>query len=329
MRILFVNNPNGLGAFQYITQGLINALIVSGHIVQRWDGTLNSWNNFDPDMYCGASGHRQQIPTITNRKKTIIGIHVNPWGNKKIGSVDNGPIIDEPQEAVSWTINQKPNFVYCYCSDTFTDDYFTNYKKNGIKVIGLPAAADTTIYQPTNVINEYNCDIGWVGGYWPYKAKMMDKYLLPLFNKYNCRIYGWGNTWKNNKKINDNDLPKLFSSAKICPSISESHSVTSPIDIPERVFKIPASGGFTIHTPSPAIKDMFGDNIPMANNTNEWFEMIKHYINNHSEREKMKIKERNIILSKHTYFDRMISISKAINNSQLEESLTKTKTKFN
>lgn len=304
----------------------MNALAAAGHVVERWDGTLNHWNKFDPDVYYGASGHPQAIPS--NRGKTLIGIHVNPWGNKKVGSADNGPVIDEPQNAITWTLSQKPDFVYCYCSDTFTDDYFSNYKTKGIKVVGLPTGADITVYKPTSQVDEYTCDIGWVGGYWPYKAKMMDKYLIPLIKKYNCKVFGWGNTWKNNKSISDSDVSKLFSSAKICPSISESHSVMSPVDLPERVFKVPAGGGFTIHTPSVAINDLFGDSIPMANNTAEWFEMIEYYINNTVKRNELKEKQRNVILSKHTYFDRNIMVARAIGSQSLENSLKEAKLRF-
>lgn len=291
-------NPDG-GAFRYILEGIGNAFKASGAAFQAVQGT-NVPSEFD--LYLGCSGWRQQIP---QKRSGLVGIHVNPYGPKKVGSVDGGPVIDEPQEAINWTLKQNPDFVYCYCSEAFVMDYYGFYTtKHKIPIVPLPTAADITVYKPQPREERFAGQIGWVGGYWPYKAKMLDIYIKPLLKKYKCQVFGWGG-WGKPSFIKDVDVPKLFSSVDIAPSVSESHSRVHPVDIPERLFKVPASGGFTIHSPTPALIDLFGDELPMAKNQKEWIGLIDHYLANPEHRKAMAIKQRESILKRHTYFDRI------------------------
>ena len=314
-------NPDG-GAFKYILSGISSALRLAGNQVECVT-TKEAPTDFD--LYLGCSGWRQRIPS-KDRRKGKVGIHVNPYGPKKVGHIDGGPVIDESKEAIQWTLAQNPDFVYCYCSATFIPEYFGFWtSKHGIPVVPIPTAADITIYKPHPPEDRFKCEIGWVGGKWPYKAVMLEKYLVPLIKSKKCMIYGWGNTWGNNKAIGDKEVPILFSSAKICPSVSEGHTAVHPIDVPERVFKVPASGGFTIHTPSPAINDLFGNIIPMAKNPKHWMDLIEFYLKNDKERIAQANKERALILEKHTYFDRCLGIANVIRNTVLEADILKAK----
>lgn len=315
MKILTCN-PDG-GAFKYILTGVQTALKLAGNEVAAVQGKAVPT---DFDLYLGCSGWRQQIPPKDQRRGKV-GIHVNPYGVKKVGGFPLGPVIDESQEAINWTVAQKPDFVYCYCSDTFTPEYFGYYtSKHGIPVVGLPTAADITVYKPFAAEDRYKCDVAWVGGKWPYKAVMMDQYLPPLFSN-KCQIFGWGNTWRNNQAINDSDVPRLFSSAKICPSVSETHTAHHPVDVPERVFKVPAAGGFTIHTPTPAGTDLWGDTIPMAKDVKHWVELHNFYLSHDAERTALAKKQRELILARHTYFDRCAGIARVLGDQGLNDRL--------
>lgn len=315
-------NPDG-GAFKYILDGLGNSFRKAGHQFQNVQKVTP-----DFDLYLGCSGWRQVIPPKAARGGKV-GIHVNPYGRKKVGSVDGGPVIDEPQGAINWTLAQKPDFVYCYCSDTFIPEYYGFWtERHGIPVVSMSTAADITIYKPQPKMPKFQGDIGWVGGYWPYKAKMLDIYLVPLIKNHKCKIYGWGGWQKflgRNFGIGDNEVSSLFSTAKICPSVSEPHTRVHPVDVPERVFKVPAAGGFTIHTPSPAISDLFGDIVPMAKNENDWHRLIRHYLANNDEREHMAKRQRDLILRRHTYFDRACGMADVLNNQDLRASLENAK----
>jgi len=318
-------SPDG-GAFKYILDGLGNSFRAAGHEFRNVQKVTN-----DFDLYLGCSGWRQDIPRKSDRRGKV-GIHVNPYGPRKVGSVDGGPVIDEPKKAIEWTLQQKPDFVYCYCSDTFIPEYYGYYtSRHGIPVVSMSTAADITVYKPQPKNPEFACDIGWVGGYWPYKAHMLDPYLVPLLKLHKCKIYGWGGWQKfigRNFSIDDNKVASLFSTAKICPSISEPHTRVFPVDVPERVFKVPAAGGFTIHTPSPAVSDLFGDVIPMAKNPTEWYKLIRHYLANNDEREYMAGRQRSLILRKHTYFDRACGIADVIGRPGLRTALEDAKEKL-
>ena len=318
-------NPNG-GAFRYILNGVQNAFTASGATFQV---IQNAAVPTDFDLYLGCSGWRQSIP---EKRSGLVGIHVNPYGVKKVGSVDGGPMIDEPQEAINWTLKQKPDFVYCYCSDAFVMDYYGFYTtKHGIPVVPFPTAADITIYKPQPRDEKFNGQIGWVGGYWPYKAKMLDVYVVPLLKKYKCQVYGWGG-WGNKKVINDDEVAKLFSTAEICPSVSESHTRIHPVDVPERLFKVPAGGGFTIHSPTPAMKDLFGSELPMAKDQDDWFRLIDFYLQNPEERMATAVKQRQTVLDRHTYFDRIYKMASTLSKidgkwNRMKESIISAKSK--
>jgi hypothetical protein len=322
-------NPDG-GAFKYILDGIGNAFKAAGFKFTNVRSARNTRGgvvdtNFD--LYLGCSGWRQHIPPRSKRKG-LVGIHVNPYGRKKVGAFPPGPTIDEQPEAINWTVTQKPDFVFCYCTDHFIDDYYGFWtSRHGIPVVPMATAADITIYRPSKVDARFNCDIGWVGGYWAYKALMLDPYLKPLIKKYNSKVFGWGG-WGRGSNINDNDVPKLFASAKVCPSVSEIHTSRHPIDVPERVFKVPACGGFTIHTPSPAIPAMFGSAVPMASNPKNWFELIDHYINDDRARKEQALKQYKVVMDHHTYFDRCIGIANAINDETMKTKLLEAKATY-
>lgn len=317
-------NPDG-GAYNYILNGIATVFKLSGNDVGR---VTTKEVPTDFDLYLGCSGWRQRIPAKAARRGKV-GIHVNPYGPKKVGHTDGGPTIDESKDAIKWVLEQKPDFVYCYCSDTYIPEYFGHWTtKHGIPVVQMPTAADITVYKPCPPEDRFKCEIGWVGGKWPYKAHMLERYLVPLTKSKKCIIYGWGNTWGNNQAIKDHEVPILFSTAKICPSVSEGHTAIHPVDVPERVFKVPAAGGFTIHTPSPAIKDLFGDVVPMAKDQKHWMELIEFYLKDDKARAAQAKKERDYILSKHTYFDRCTGIAKLLGDNTLIENIAKAKAKL-
>jgi GT2 family glycosyltransferase len=303
--------PDG-GAFKYYTDGIGNAFKELGIRFHQWDGKDESIiKELQPRLYIACSEAWQHNYPEWARKEydTKVIIHVNPYGITKIGSVDGGPVIDAKDKDIKWVISQKPHSVFCYAMNETIDNYY-NYWQNrhGFKTYAMPLAADHVLYGMGSDVERFKFDVGWIGGMWPYKQKMMDVYLNPLRNKYKCGFYGWNNAWGMGTISND-DSKHLFKSCKICPSVSESHSVQHPIDIPERVYKVPCAGGFTIHTPTKAIASMgLSDVIPVAADANDWFQMIHHYMTNDDERIDLALKQRSAILGGHTYLHRITNL---------------------
>jgi len=308
LRILSCN-PNG-GAFHYIVKGWENAFKALGHSFQRWKGSEDQLKKFKPHIYLGCSGWQQSFPIWARSAfGTKIGIHVNPWGSTVLKPLPGENNVNEPVGTIRWVRKQNPDFVYCYGLQNDIDhmwDYW--FQKAGIVVVPAPTAGDTVIHKPVPEISKYKCDVGFVGGFWKYKGINLRKYLIPVLNKTNAMVYGWGG-WNHPKyrgKIANSEINSLFSSAKICPTVVEPHTTRYGIDVPERMFKIPLGGGFTICDPFKGIeryikKDIF----PVANNPKEYLDLILYYIKHDDKREQLREQQRHHILAHHTYFSRI------------------------
>lgn len=311
LRILCCN-PDG-GAFYYITKGWEDAFKALGHDFRRWKGSDQELKNYEPHIYLGCSGWRQSYPTWARVAfGTKIGIHVNPWGSTVLKALPREPNINETPEAVKWARNQKPDFVYCYGGE-HDIPHMWNYwpSKAGIPAIAMPTGGNAVAYKLVDPEAFFGCDVGFIGGYWPYKAMNIDKYLLPVIKKMNSKVFGWGGWRHIGKKYrgvikNEYDVNKLFISAKVCPSIVEPHTTRYGIDIPERMWKVPLGHGFTICDPVKNLDKYVDYNTFItARNPREYMEQILYYVKNDNARNILKKKQRLAVLKDHTYFSRI------------------------
>lgn len=304
-------NPDG-GAFLYITRGWEDAFKALGHQFERWKGDEAHIRSYQPHIYLGCSGWRQVFPQWARKEYgTKIGIHVNPWGPTVLQALPGEPNINETPEAIKWTLSQRPDFVFCYGGQHDIDGMWGNWKtKAGIQVVPMPTGGNAEAHYPVSPDPKFECDVGFIGGYWPYKAMNIDKYLMPVLNdnRLTGQIYGWGG-WSHTKykgPIQDKDVNILFSSARVCPAICEPHTIRYGIDIPERMFKVPLGGGFTICDPAVNLNKYIDYNVfPTARNPSEYLDLAIYYSRNHDQREALKKQQRVAILEKHTYFSRI------------------------
>jgi hypothetical protein len=306
---ILCSNPKG-GAFLYITRGWGNAFKALGHNFLHWDGSEQQLKQFKPHIYLGCSGWRQDIPKwVRDEFGTKIAIHVNAWGSTQLKSLPGETNVNESETAIKWTIGQQPDFLYCYAIEQDIKHIWNKWEDKVGPVVAMPTAGDAVIHKPVMKDHRFTCQLGFIGGRWKYKALNIDKYLVPAINEHDSKIYGWGG-WKNNSKyqgpINDDDVNKLFSSAKVCPSIVEPHTSRYGIDIPERMFKIPLAGGFTILDPCEGIERYISSDIfPIAKNPNDYRKLITYYINHDEERERLQKQQNLVTLQNHTYFSRI------------------------
>ena len=301
--------PDG-GAFKFYTEGIGNAFRELGIVFEQWDGKDEAViKKLQPRIYLACSEAWRHTYPAWARKEfgTKIIVHANPFGSVKVGSVDGGPTIDAKEHDIKWVLAQEPHLIICYAAnDDVLKSYFNFWtERYGIKVLALPLAADHVTYGMGAELEQYKFDVGWIGGMWPYKQKMMDKYLVPLRDKHKCGFYGWNDAWGMGP-ISNEESKHLFRSCKICPSISEPHSVEHPVDLPERVYKVPCAGGFTIHTPTKVIAAMgLSSVIPVADGVGDWFEKIQYYLTHEAERQQLADLQRKAILGAHTYLHRI------------------------
>lgn len=304
-----VVKPSG-GAFNYITRGFINAFNAIGCDARYWDGTNDSFEAFQPNLYIGCSGHRQIIPQKF-KSKTKVAIHVNPYGQVKLEKV-HGVDINETQDAINWTIAQKPNAVFGYGHQDDFKKYWLNWTtKHGIPFVGVPTAGDATLYWPEK--KECDYDIAYLGGYWPFKGHKLNEWLMPVIKDVGVALMGWGG-WGNTKGyrgvLPDGDSGRVFlASAKVGPCISEPHTSIYGIDIPERFFKVALCGALPVSDFVPGFERYYPKDVYlMADNATDYKSLITNYARNsdfEANRVKLAQNVRKHTLLNHTYHSRM------------------------
>ena len=310
-------NPDG-GAFLYITRGWENAFKTAGHNFLRWNGQDDVLRSFRPNIYLGCSGWRQNCPSWAKSQfGTKIAIHVNPYGSSKVGSVAGGPQIDEKQDIIEWVKEASPDALFCYAMQNEINKFWNKWQSIvQVPIVSMPTAADSIHYAPTSIAEQYKCDIGFIGGLWQYKGINIRKYLFPVLqrNDLNCKVYGWS-SWPMRYcgKMSDADDCKLFSSAKVCPTIVEPHTSVSGIDWPERIFKIAACGSFAVSDPIVNFDNYLDRAVfPMANNPEEYLALCCKYTRDETSRTSMARKQRQEVLAKHTYLHRISGLLQSL-----------------
>tara|TARA_R110000751_G_scaffold23590_7_gene65194 strand:+ start:3213 stop:4160 length:948 start_codon:yes stop_codon:yes gene_type:complete len=296
MKILICHRPGG--AWGYITDGFVNAFRSKGYEVQRWDGDTDSWFLFKPDLYIGCSGHKQSIPDDNFAK---IAIHVNPYG-----PFDLGPINESPGN-IDWTVNKSPDAVFGYGQESDRNLWSYWLERHGIPWVPMPTAADKALFYCRELDNKQH-DIVYLGGRWEYKAKTIDKFLLPVLqsSEFDCKVHGWGD-WPDgvcSGFLAEDSAGSFLNSGKIGPCISEMHTHKYSIDIPERAFKVALSGSLVIHDPVPSLKNLFSSAI-VAKNADDYFDLCKYYLEHDDERLEIVAQQQKEVLDNHTYHHRL------------------------
>lgn len=306
MNVLLCHRPGG--AFGYISDGWANALRDRGHKVHRWDGDQNTWHSFAPDVYIGCSGHKQPIPPKGNCK---IAIHVNPYGPVSIQG------INESEQAIRWTLNQKPDAVFGYGheEDRLLWSYWT--KRHGVPWVPMPTAGDKIIFKQTRALDDRDYDVVYLGGRWAYKGITIDAYLVPLLEHkvVTYKLHGWGD-WQRglcSGGLADDLACEFLNSGRIGPCISEQHTHSHGIDIPERAFKVALCGGLVVHDAAITVKRMIPSAL-VASNPQQFHDYVKHFSQpeNQAERIELVAKQQQEVLSEHTYHHRLAGLFRTL-----------------
>jgi len=318
MKVMVVRPPGG--AFSYITKGYINSFNDIGVDARYWNGDFKTAHDFNPDLYIGCSGHRQNIRSAGVNPK--VAIHVNPFGDRltPLFGVD----INEPFDAIEWVKSQKPDIVFGYGLQQDYKTYWRNWLSIA-KFVGCPTAGDIVEYYPQREECDYK--VAFLGGRWGYKANNINKWLLPSINKLGDKIAirGWGgwhgvNQYRGILPVNDSGRAFL-SSAMVGPCVCEPHTTKYGIDIPERFFKVALCGSLPILDKIEGF-NRYCDEHVMAKDPNDYYSKIVNYSCNpdyiHEGKEVAK-RIRTEILNKHTYHHRMRDICIATGFTNIAE----------
>jgi len=302
MNVLICHRPGG--AFGYITDSWLNALRDAGHRAERWSGNQSDWQAFAPDLYIGCSGHRQPIPQT---RQTKVAIHVNPFGPIDI------PGIMESKDSIDWVRRQNPDAVFGYAHDTDSEMWSYYQLRMGVPFVPMATAGDLCSYYDMNGVDRDN-DVVYVGGRWGYKAKTIDSYLFPVLKQNQYVLAGWGDwpSWVNAKQLDDAAVNAFFNTAKVAPCISEYHTHTHGIDLPERVWKTLLAGCLPIHDAAKGI-NRYLPSIPFADSPIHFSDLVSHYVKNDGERVSLvQVLKRELLSLGHTYHHRLAGLFKVL-----------------
>lgn len=322
MKILCEYTPCGPS---YVRTGWGRVFQVLGHDFRFWvperKSAFDAFSEYDPDLFIGCTYDvdRATAKCIAARPKMRVALFASAWGDL-VKDIDREkyPIViasDEEKTLIERLKGDtgRPDFVFIHVSDKYLEGTMGGWRTIGVKPVGILNAADTFVYLDGMWKPELACDVAFVGGYWGYKARNLDRYILPLCHpSHGLKTKLFGNSpWPVAQylgHIEDQEVKDLFASSTICPNVSEPHSTDLGWDTIERPFKVLASGGFCVSDYVEEMVDIFGDCIPFVHSTQGMLKMVKHFVQKPDDRLPLMEKGRRLVLTEHTYFERVAQI---------------------
>lgn len=340
MKILIAND--GKHAHYYQRIAWANAFKSCGFDVGFWEINEHSaydvFDTFDPDLFLGQSYNlnKATVDCIKERPHLKVGLRAGDWGTQT-PEIDhlrfNILTCDAKERALLERLQEQTNqikFVHIHYPENAIEVTHNHFESIGIKPVSLMMCADTFEYGNAEFDEKLKCDIGFVGGFWPYKGQVIQPYLFPLLHpvgKYRTKIFG-NQPWPVNQYcglIDDADVKNLFKSAKICPNLSEPHAQAYGFDVNERIFKILYAGGFCITDNVEAYK-MFGDGVVIADSPSDFRDKIEYYANTDegtTDRSFIIKRGQDFVTENHTGFHRIATIMEAFGYSDIANGILK------
>lgn len=336
MKILI--SSDGQHAHYYQRMAWAAAFLQSELQVYVWDcknvTAFDVFDSIEPDIFLGQAYNLDVslLKCIYERPHLKVGLRAGDWGDHQ-ESVDNTKYnilyCTQKEKDILKKLKDetgKPDFVHIHYDEEAVKVTHNHFESIGIKPISLMMCADTIAYGDAQFDPKLECDIGFVGGYWPYKGLIIDQYLTPLLDppKYRVKIFG-NQVWPVNQYcgfLSDDEVKNLFASAKICPNLSEPHAQEFGIDVNERIFKTLYAGGFCISDKVESYK-MFGDGIVMAESPEDFKNKVDHYLDNPYERIKITETGKKYVTENHTGFHRAAQIMDTFGLTHLSTNIMK------
>jgi len=312
--------PNS-GAGRWAWTGWLNAFNAIGHEAFIINGSIANRNDIDL-VICSTSNPSEDIIKWRNSNKhKKLALNVLAWTNEDLPCINN-PGVQASEGNVLYAQELKPDIVFAQYFEKWREILLSNWRdREGYKLGSMGMAADSTVYDYSKelLINIKQYPIFYVGGYWPYKARNIDKYLLPVFQKYfdKSMIIGKGWPWpfRTNEITNEREVGYHFRNALVCPNVHEPHSTLGGYDIVERVFKVMYCGGLLISDYVKEMEDIGiknGVHCLMAKNPEEYMALVDQALTDPTKYNTIRENGRMFVGVQHTYIHRVNSLLKEL-----------------
>ena len=334
MKILI--GSDGYTAHYYIRLGLAQALTIAGHEVIMWQmdkkPTNDAFDEFEPDLFISQTFNFKSsiLNAIKERPNLKVICKAGDWGVM-------GNKIDKEKFNMLFASNEeidkvlklkqecgKPDYVYIHYPSEYVEQSHGYWIKNGVPAYSQLNAADILTYTNGQFNNNFKSDLTFIGGYWPYKAQVLDPYLLPLCNKYQVKIFGNG-IWPVHQycgMLPNNLVKHALASATICPSLAEPHAHEYGFEIAERPFKLSSNKCFIISDWIDGLVKLYPeDEVVYAKSPEEFHDKVKYYLEYPDERLPFIKKSFKNTIENHTYFDRTAEIFSRLNLQKEAENM--------
>lgn len=312
----------------FVRMGWARVLQALGHDVVLWDPSQKPAfdlfaENQDIRIFLGQTYNldRPLLKCLSTRPEIKVALFASSWGPLVEGvDLQKYPIVrvtEAEKRAVEFLKKStgQPEFVFLHAGPRFLEGVLGGWRQIGVRPVSVLNAADLYSYLGGRPRQEFLCDVAFIGGRWPFKARNLDRFLLPLCDPnrgLNVKI--WGNTpWpvaNHLGLLEEEDARDVFVSARVCPNVSEPHSTDLGLgDVVERVFKVPAAGGCLISDKVEGVDDIFGrGTVPQADNPKDFEELVRFFITAPLSREASIARTREVVLANHCYHHRVSTL---------------------
>lgn len=307
---------------KFIRMGWAKALKYCGYNVNILDPRKESihdhFNRCEPEIFIGTTYgiDRPTLKCLQARPNTKVGLFGSccGWIESQIDRKEYPLDIasSEEQSKVYKLTESNYTAVFIHHTPKVCEERTMNGWKGQCNAFGsVMNGSDLFTFLGGKPVDKFLCDISFVGGYWPYKSRNLDKILGKLCEdkRLNIKIFGNGK-WPYGQYlglIEDAQMKDLFASSQICLNISEPHSTDLGFDIIERVFKVPTCNSLMISDRVQEIEDM---DYPIP--TYETIDDIMYSLDECKCNPKKRIEtiqeQKKWVLDGHTYFHRVRDI---------------------
>lgn len=285
--------------------------------------TFDAFRRSEPDVFLGTTYGlaRAHVKCLRARPHVKVGLFASAWGPMS-DAVDpvKHPIVrvgEDEKYFVGGMIEElgKPEVVFVHVTEgRFLEGTMSGWRSIGATPMGLMNAADTFAYWPDAVDPALVCDVAMCGGYWEYKARNLDAYVLPMCHPgsgLDVKLFG-RSPWPTHRylgRLSEDEERRLYASARVCVNVSEPHSTDLGWDVIERPFKTLACGALVVADYVEEATEVFNDGeVAFARSPGEMRELVEHYARRPEDGAEMRRRGRAKVLASETYFDRVAKL---------------------